>query len=189
MRVKRKAIVRRKTLEVDVTVTVDLDDSFEDIDTGIPFFDHMLKTFARYARMGLRVMARGDLDVDEHHTIEDVAIAIGEAIKRALGDKSGINRFGDAIVPMDDALAMCAIDISGRGYFVFEGSIGNSGIRFENFVHFFDTLCRRGGMNVHISVRGSNSHHMMEACFKAFGLAFGKAKSFGGVESIKGVMD
>ena len=189
MIVKRKAIVRRKTLEVDVTVVVDLDDSFERVDTGIPFFDHMLKTFARYAKIGLEVIARGDLDVDEHHTIEDVAIAIGEAIKRALGDKSRINRFGDAIVPMDDALAVCAIDISGRGYFVFEGNLGDSGIKFENFVHFFDTLCRRGGMNVHISVKGSNSHHMMEACFKAFGLAFGKAKSFGGVESIKGVID
>jgi len=184
VRVKRKAIVRRKTLEVDITVTLDLDDRFESVDTGIPFFDHMLKTFARYARLGLEVRARGD---DEHHTIEDVAIALGRAICRALGDRRGIARFGDAIVPMDDALALCAIDAGGRGYFHIEGKIGDSGIKFEDFVHFFDTLCRNGGINVHLSVKGFNSHHMMEACFKAFGIAFGKAKEFGGVESLKGV--
>ncbi len=191
MRVKRKAIVRRKTDEVDVTVMVDLDGGRVDIRTGIPFFDHMLNSFAKYSEIGVEIEAKGDLDVEEHHTIEDVAIGLGLAIRRALGDKVGIARFGDAIVPMDDALAICAVDVSGRGYFNFEGEIGNSGIRFENFVHFFDTLCKNAGLNVYLSVKGFNSHHMMEASFKAFGLAFGRAVRVTGrsLRSTKGVLD
>ncbi len=188
MKVRRKAIVRRKTGEVDITVVVDLDGGSCDVNTGIPFFDHMLKTFANYSSVGMKVHARGD---DVHHTIEDTAIAMGEAIRRALGDKRGIARFGDAIVPMDDALAVCAVDVSGRGYFEFEGKVEDSGIKFEDFVHFFDTLCRNAGLNVHVSVKGFNSHHMMEACFKSFGLAFGKAIKIVGksVRSLKGQLD
>ncbi len=191
MRVKRKAIVRRKTREVDVTVTIDLDESYAKINTGISFFDHMLNSFAKYSEIGLEIEAKGDLDVEEHHTIEDVAIALGLAIKKALGDKKGIARFGDAIVPMDDAIAICAVDISGRGYYNFEGKIENSGIKFENFVHFFDTLCKNAGLNVYLSVKGFNAHHMMEASFKAFGIAFGKAVRIVGkdVRSIKGMLD
>ena len=191
MIVKRKAIVRRKTKEVDVTVLIDLDESGAKISTGIPFFDHMLNSFAKYSDIKLEIEARGDLDIDEHHTIEDVAIAMGNAIRKALGDKVGIARFGDAIVPMDDALAICAVDISGRGYFNFDGKIGDSGIKFENFIHFFDTLCKNAGLNVYLSAKGFNAHHMMEACFKAFGIAFGKAVRLVGkdVRSIKGVLD
>ncbi len=191
MLVKRKAIVRRKTEEVDVTVLIDLDESGAKIGTGIPFFDHMLRSFAKYSDVRLEIEAKGDLDIDEHHTIEDVAIAMGIAVRRALGDKVGITRFGDEIVPMDDALAICAVDISGRGYFNFDGKIDDSGIKFENFVHFFDTLCKNAGMNVHLSVKGFNSHHMMEACFKAFGIAFGKAVRISGkgIRSVKGVLD
>lgn len=191
MIVKRKAIVRRKTREVDVTVLIDFDKSGEKINTGIPFFDHMLEGFARYSGIRLEIEAKGDLDVDEHHTIEDVAIAMGSAIKRALGDKRGISRFGDAMVPMDDAIAICAIDLSGRGYFNFEGKIENSGIKFENFVHFFDTLSKNAGMNIYLSVKGFNAHHMMEASFKALGIAFGKAVRLMDreVRSLKGVLD
>ena len=191
MIVKRKAIVRRKTKEVDVTVLIDLDETGMTINTGIPFFDHMLNSFANYSGIRLEIEAKGDLDVDEHHTIEDVAITMGLAIKRALGDKKGIARFGDAIVPMDDAIAICAVDVSGRGYFNFDGKIEDSGIKFENFIHFFDTLSKNAGINIYLSVKGFNAHHMMEASFKAFGIAFGKAIKLidEDVRSIKGVLD
>jgi len=191
MIVKRKAIVRRKTKEVDVTVLIDLDETGMTINTGIPFFDHMLNSFANYSGIRLEIEAKGDLDVDEHHTIEDVAITMGLAIKRALGDKKGVARFGDAIVPMDDAIAICAVDVSGRGYFNFDGKIEDSGIKFENFIHFFDTLSKNAGINIYLSVKGFNAHHMMEASFKAFGIAFGKAIKLidEDVRSIKGVLD
>ena len=166
MIVKRKAIVRRKTKEVDVTVLVDLDEKGYSIKTEIPFFNHMLETFAKHAGIKVNIEAKGDL---EHHIIEDVAIALGIAIKRALGDKIGIARFGDAIVPMDDAIAICGLDISGRGYLNFDGNMD------ENYIHFLDSLCRNAGINAYLSVKGLNNHHIIEASFKAFGVAFGKA--------------
>jgi len=166
MIIKRKAIVRRKTKEVDVTVLVDLDERGYSIKTDIPFFNHMLETFAKHADIKVNIEAEGDL---EHHIIEDVAIALGIAIRRALGDKKGIVRFGDAIVPMDDAIAICGLDISGRGYLNFDGNMD------ENYIHFLDSLCRNAGINAYLSVKGLNSHHIIEACFKAFGVAFGKA--------------
>ncbi len=182
MRVLRKGICRRKTKEVDVYVEVDLDNEGYKIETDLPFFKHMLETFARHSSVKLILRAYGD---DEHHTIEDTAIALGKAIKRALGYKRGIKRFGYAMIPMDDALAMCALDVSGRGYFVLDGNL------HENYTHFFDTLCRNSGMNVHIVVKGFNSHHTVEACFKAFAIAFKEAvKIVGGeVASTKGVLD
>ncbi len=187
MIVRRKAIVRRRTLEVDIVVEVDLDGGKVFVSTGIPFFDHMLVTLGRYASMELRVEARGDL---EHHTIEDVAIALGQAIKRALGDKRGIKRIGHSVVPMDDALAICAVDLSGRGVFVFEGNVGDCEMRTQDFLHFFDTLCRNSGANTHLIVRGTNGHHMIEASFKAFGIAFMDAKRLDeGTGSTKGVLD
>jgi len=182
MIVRRKAIVRRKTKEVDITVEVDLDGEGCEVDTGIVFFNHMLETFAKHSGIRLRVYARGD---DEHHLIEDVGIAMGEAIKRALGEKIGIERFGDAAVPMDDSIAFCAVDISGRGYLNFEGEID------ENYVHFFESLSRSCGMNIYMSVKGSNSHHRVESCFKAFAMAFSKAIRVGGwrIRSTKGQLD
>jgi imidazoleglycerol-phosphate dehydratase len=192
MILKRKAVVRRKTKEVDITVLVDLDERGYKIDTGIPFFDHMLESFARHSGVKLVIEAKGDIEVDEHHTVEDVAIALGSAIKKALGDKRGIARFGDAIVPMDDAVAVCGVDIGGRGFLNFEGEIGDvKGLKFENFVHFFDTLCRNSGINAYQSVKGFNAHHIMEASFKAFGIAFGKASRVIDKEfrSTKGVLD
>ncbi len=182
MRVLRKGVCRRKTKEVDIYVELDLDSNGYKVETDLPFFKHMLETFARHSKVKLYVRAFGD---DEHHTIEDTAIALGSAIKRALGDKRGIVRFGYAIVPMDDSLAICAIDVSGRGYFVIDGEVE------ENYVHFFDTLCRNSGLNVHLSVKGFNTHHKIESCFKAFAIAFKQAKEVEGKETLstKGLLD
>jgi imidazoleglycerol-phosphate dehydratase len=170
----RKGSSKRKTKEVDVRVELELDSSGSNVETGIPFFNHMLESFAKHSGVRLVVKARGDVEVDEHHTIEDSAIAIGEALSKALGDKKGIARFGDAIIPMDEAVAICAVDISGRGIFNFEGDLEGK-FNAENFIHFFDTLCRNAGINVYMSIKGKNLHHMMEVGFKSFGIAFGKA--------------
>ena len=189
----RKAVVERKTREVDVRVELNLDGGEYEVETPVPFFTHMLETFARHSGVGLKLKASGDLEVDEHHTIEDVAIALGKAIKDALGDKTGIARFGDAVVPMDESVAICGIDVSGRGYLnfdsVLDGDVG--GISAENFIHFFDTLCRNAGINAYVSVKGSNLHHMVEVCFKAFAIAMKKAIAVEGegVRSTKGVLD
>jgi len=182
MKVLRKAIFRRKTMEVDIYVEIDLDSQGYNIETEDRFFKHMLETFAKHSGINLRLRAFGD---DIHHVIEDTAIALGMAILRALGDKRGLRRFGYAIVPMDDSLAVCGLDLSGRGYFVIDGDID------ENYVHFFDTLCRNSRMNVHMNVRGFNSHHKVEACFKSLALAFKQAKEITGedVVSVKGVLD
>jgi imidazoleglycerol-phosphate dehydratase len=182
MRVLRKAVVRRKTKEVDIYVEIDLDSKGYSIETDIPFFKHMLETFAKHSGVDLKLRAYGD---DEHHTIEDTAIALGKAIAKALSDKRGVRRFGHAIVPMDDALAVCGLDLSGRGYFVIEGEID------ENYIHFFDTLCRNSGMNAHLIVKGVNTHHKIESCFKAFALAFKSAIEVvdSDIVSTKGVLD
>jgi len=187
----RKAKAERKTKEVEISISINLDGGDYEIDTGIPFFNHMLESFAKHAGIGLKLRAKGDIEVDEHHTIEDVAITMGEAIKKALGDKKGIVRFGDAIVPMDDAVAICGVDVSGRGYFNFEGSIKDvKGMNAENFIHFFDTLCRNAWINVYLQLRGKNAHHMMESAFKAFAVAFSEAIRVTGedVRSTKGVL-
>lgn len=182
MIVLRKAIVRRRTEEVDITVEVDLDSEGYEIEVA-GFFKHMLETFARHSRIMLRVRARGDF---EHHVIEDTAISLGLAIRRALGDKKGIARFGYAIVPMDDAVSICSLDLSGRGYLNFEGEI------YDDYVHFFDTLCKNAGINAYISVKGRNMHHKIESCFKSFAIAFNKASSViykRDVPSTKGLLD
>ncbi len=189
----RCAEFSRKTRETEVSVSLDLDESGDiSVDTGIPFLDHMLESFAKHSRLSLRVRARGDLEVDEHHTVEDVAITLGKALAAALGDRRGIRRFGSAVVPMDDAVAICGVDLSGRGYFNFEGKTGDvKGVRGENFEHFFDTLCRNSGINVYLNVRGKNSHHIMESAFKAFALAFREARMVESdeVPSTKGSLD
>jgi len=190
----RTAKFSRKTRETEVSVYVCLDSEevSAEVDTGIPFLDHMLESFARHSGIALRVKAKGDLEVDEHHTIEDVAISLGKAIANALGEKRGIRRFGDAVVPMDDAVAICGIDISGRGYFNFSGDTGDvKGMKGENFEHFFDSLCRNSGINVYLEVKGKNSHHKMEAAFKAFAISFREAVEVAGKEvpSTKGKLD
>ncbi|RLI79214.1 imidazoleglycerol-phosphate dehydratase HisB [Archaeoglobales archaeon] len=187
-----RAVVERRTKEVEVKVKIDFEDKEYSVDTGIPFFDHMLESFAKHAGIGLIIKAKGDLDVDEHHTIEDVAIAMGNAIRKALGNKKGIRRFGDAIVPMDDSVTMCGVDVSGRGFFNFDGGVKDAkNLSAENFIHFFDTLCRNAGINVYMSIKGKNAHHMMESAFKAFALAFKEATEIvdGEVKSTKGTLD
>ncbi|MCS7121520.1 MAG: imidazoleglycerol-phosphate dehydratase [Archaeoglobaceae archaeon] len=175
--------MRRKTRETDVTVVIGGEKV--EIDTGVKFLDHMLETFAKFSGMNLVVKASGDL---EHHLMEDVAICLGEEISKI--EKRGIRRFGDAIVPMDDAVAICGLDFSGRGYLVVEGELGDGEVKECNFIHFFDTLCRKGGINIYVQVKGKNPHHKMEAMVKAISLAFRKALEKVGEDyfSLKGIL-
>ncbi|MGI5932106.1 MAG: imidazoleglycerol-phosphate dehydratase HisB [Eubacterium sp.] len=169
---QRTATVSRKTGETDITITINLDGSGKtDIHTGIGFFDHMLNSFARHGFFDLQVTARGDLEVDCHHTIEDTAIVLGEAIRQAAGTKEGICRFGSMILPMDEALVLSAVDLSGRAFLVFDydfrvPSVG--GFDTEMVHEFFYALSSHVGMNLHIKVlEGKNAHHIIEAIFKA----------------------
>ncbi|HUF72399.1 MAG TPA: imidazoleglycerol-phosphate dehydratase HisB [Gammaproteobacteria bacterium] len=176
----RRASVERKTRETDIRVSVDLDRAEDPrISTGIGFFDHMLEQLGKHGGFELEVDCAGDLEVDEHHTIEDVALALGQALKAALGDKRGIARYG-FLLPMDEAEAQIAIDLSGRPYAVFEGefpreSVG--GLPTELVRHFFRSLAESLGAAVHVSVRGENAHHMVEACFKGVARALRQAFS------------
>jgi|Deesub1362A_J573_1020465.scaffolds.fasta_scaffold00195_54 imidazoleglycerol-phosphate dehydratase len=181
----------RKTKETEVSVELDLDSECEyEIKTPIPFFTHMLETFARHSEISLKVHSEGDVDVDEHHTVEDTAIALGRALKEAIGDKTGIERFGDAILPMDESIAICGVDVSGRGVFRFDGTIRGEvkGFKAENFLHFFETIARESGINTYLSIKGENLHHMMEAGFKAFAVSLRKALRISGkgLRSTKG---
>lgn len=191
----RTATVSRKTGETDITVTINLDGSGRaQVNTGIGFFDHMLNSFARHGLFDLTVRADGDLEVDCHHTIEDTGIVLGEAIKEALGDKAGIRRFGYFLLPMDEALVLCAVDLSGRPYLVMDAQF--AGERVGGFdtqmVHeFFYAVSYSCGMNLHLrELSGSNDHHVIEAMFKAFAKSLDQAVSYderiNGVFSTKG---
>lgn len=194
---KRTAKKERKTRETDICLSLDLDGTGNaDIHTGIGFFDHMLEGLARHGFFDLQCSVQGDLNVDGHHTVEDVGIVLGGAIQEALGDKAGIKRYGHVILPMDDALVLCAIDLSGRPYFSFDCSfqterIGNldTGLVRE----FFYALSCSAGMNLHLKLlSGHNDHHMAEAIFKAFAKALDAAAAreerVEGVLSTKGVL-
>jgi len=189
----RAATVIRKTKETDIAVTVDLDASDPiEIDTGIGFFDHMLDQIARHGGFSLLLRCKGDLEVDEHHTVEDVALALGEALKTALGDKRGIGRFG-FLLPMDETQAQVALDIGGRPYAVFEGDFGRSevgGLPTEMVPHFFRSLGETLGASIQIKVAGENTHHMVEACFKGTGRALRSALERKGTDlpSTKGTL-
>lgn len=179
----RTADCVRKTKETDISLKLDLDGSGRsDIQTGIGFFDHMLEGFARHGFFDLDVCARGDLEVDTHHTIEDTGIVLGTAIKEAVGDKQGIRRYGSCILPMDETLVLCAVDLSGRPYLAFDGvftadKVGN--MDTEMVREFFYAISYTAGMNLHIKVlSGGNNHHMIEAMFKAFARALDEATSF-----------
>ena len=171
----RTATVTRKTGETDILITLDLDGSGScDIDTGVGFFDHMLNALGRHSLLDLTVHCKGDTWVDDHHTVEDVGIALGQALREALGDKAGIRRFGDVCVPLDEALVLAAIDISGRH-------------------EFFAGLARDAGMTVHLrELCGENAHHILEATFKAFARALRAAVESDprveGIPSTKGVL-
>jgi imidazoleglycerol-phosphate dehydratase/histidinol-phosphatase len=172
LRPARTATVERRTRETDIVVTVNLDQEGPTaIHTGIGFFDHMLEQIARHAGIAIDLQCRGDLHVDEHHTVEDSALALGEALRRALGDKRGIGRYG-FLLAMDEAQAQVAIDLSGRPYSVFEGHFSRDsvgGLPTELVPHFFRSLADGLGCALQISVRGDNTHHMIESCFKGVG--------------------
>ena len=165
----RRASIERKTRETDICVDVDLDRSAEPtVSTGIGFFNHMLEQLGKHGGFELRITCKGDLDVDEHHTVEDVALALGQALNEALGDKRGIGRYG-FLLPMDEAEATVAIDLSGRANAVFEGDFPRDavgGLATELVPHFFRSLGDTLGAAIHIAVKGEDTHHMVEACFK-----------------------
>lgn len=172
----RNATISRTTGETDIQVTLDLDGSgMVESRTGVPFFDHMISAFGRHGLFDLSVVATGDVDVDAHHTVEDVGIVLGQAFREALGDKSGITRFSDVVVPMDEALVMAAVDVSGRGELFFDVPIGPMKVGdfdCELGHEFFAGLARDAGVTLHVrEITGTNAHHILEACFKAAGRA------------------
>lgn len=179
---QRIAEVNRKTKETDISVTLNLDGSGRsEISTGIGFFDHMLEGFSKHGFFDLTCKADGDLQVDGHHTVEDTGIVLGEAIRQAIGDKKGMNRYGFFILPMDDALALCAIDLCGRPYLNFDCAFSTPSVGSldtELIKEFFYAVAYSAGMNLHIRLlSGSNNHHMIEAIFKAFAKALDQAVS------------
>jgi imidazoleglycerol-phosphate dehydratase len=176
----RTASVVRNTKETKVKLELNLDGTgLNELETKIGFFDHMLTQIARHGLVDIQLTAVGDLEVDSHHTVEDVGIVFGQALKKALGDKIGINRYGDATIPMDEALAMVALDLSGRPYLKFKADLGKSKLGdfdVELVEEFFQALAVHSGMNIHIHLLdGNNLHHSVEAIFKAFGRALATA--------------
>ena len=194
---KRIATINRKTSETEIAITVDIDgDGESEIITGVGFFDHMLTQIARHGLLHLSIQATGDLYIDDHHTVEDVGIALGSAIKTAIGDKKGIARYGHAFVPMDEALVLCALDFSGRGLFTPDLTFSNDKIgSFDTalVVEFFQAVAANAEITLHIrQITGSNSHHVAEAAFKAFGRALAQAAAIDlrvkGIPSSKGAL-
>jgi imidazoleglycerol-phosphate dehydratase len=193
----RKAEVRRKTKETSIVLRLNLDGSGKhSIKTGIPFFDHMLSLLAYHSRMDLSLMAKGDIGVDAHHTVEDVGICLGDGIRKALGEAKGIQRYGAATIPMDETLVSVAVDLSMRPYLVFQMKLRRSKIGTfdpELVEEFFKALCNHAKITLHINLLyGRNSHHMVEAVFKGFGRALREAVSFderaSEIPSTKGIL-
>ena len=197
----RTARVQRETSESRIDLSIDLDGTGRsDIETTVPFYDHLLTAFAKHSLTDLTVRAKGDIEIDVHHTVEDVAIVLGTAIRQALGDKRGISRYGDALVPLDEALAQAVVDISGRPYLVHTGE--PAGYEFHliggHFTgsmvrHVFEAITFNAGLTVHVTVLGGRDpHHIAEAEFKAFARAFRQAKSHdplvSGIPSTKGAL-
>ena len=180
MKNERKADFVRKTKETDIALSLCLDGTGKSsVSTGIGFFDHMLEGFARHGLFDLKVSVEGDLAVDCHHTIEDTGIVLGNAIKKAVGDKCGIKRYGSCILPMDEVLVLCAIDLSGRPYLAFDVEFTTDRVGYfdtEMVKEFFYAISYTAGMNLHIKVlSGGNNHHVIEAMFKAFAKALDEA--------------
>ena len=192
----RTAHIDRRTGETDVSVALDLDGGPVEVSTGVGFFDHMLTLLGRHGRLGLRVSAHGDLETGAHHTVEDVGVTIGRAIDEALGDRAGIRRYGYIAVPMDEALGMCAIDVSGRPLCVFGADLpatSIAGFDAELTEEFFRAVAANARLTLHLGTRyGSNAHHLIEACFKAFARALRDAVAIDpdedGVPSTKGTL-
>lgn len=188
---ERTSKITRKTNETDISLEIAVDGAGNaQIDTGIGFFDHMLNSFARHGLFDLDLIAKGDLFVDSHHTVEDVGIVLGQAIKEALGDKKGIKRYGYFILPMDEALVLCSLDLSGRPYLVYDVTLTSEKVGYmdtELVKEFFYAVSYAAGMNLHIKMlAGSNNHHIIEAVFKAFAKALDEATQLD--ERIKGVL-
>lgn len=193
----RAASLTRKTAETAIELSLNLDvQEPVVIDTGVGFFDHMLTLFACHSRMSLEVKVDGDLDVDSHHTVEDVGIVIGQCLKEALGDKAGINRYGTSFVPMDETLGMASLDLSGRAFLVFDAAFDNpklGAFDTELTEEFFQALAFNTQMNLHLKIlHGKNTHHKIESLFKATGRALREAVTFNpdihGVNSTKGTL-
>lgn len=194
----RRGEVKRETRETQIDLALELDGSGRyEVSTGIGMFDHMLEALAKHARFDLRLKATGDIDRDPHHLVEDVGICLGQALDQALGDRAGITRFGDALVPMDEALVLAVVDLSGRGYartaLAFEGErIGE--LPADNVPHFFEAFALQGRLNLHVrQLSGENDHHRIEAAFKAVARALSQAVSIddrlaGQVPSTKDVL-
>jgi imidazoleglycerol-phosphate dehydratase len=198
MAAPRTATVARQTGETDITITLTIDGAGQaDINTGVGFLDHMLHALARHARFDLSARAKGDLHIDEHHTVEDVGLVLGRALAEALGDRQGITRMGHAIVPMDEALALVAVDLGGRGYFVFDGHFDTARVgqmATSLIPHFLESLAHAGRLNLHVRLlSGSDDHHRAEAIFKALARALDMAVSrddrlTGKIPSTKGTL-
>jgi len=201
MTIERTAHIQRETSESSIDLSINLDGTGQSsISTTVPFFDHMLTAFAKHSLIDLTVNASGDTHIDVHHTVEDTGIALGKAIAQALGDKAGISRFGDALVPLDEALAQAVVDISGRPYLVHSGE--PAGFEFHliggHFTgsmvrHFFEAITFQAGLTVHVTLlAGRDPHHIAEAQFKAFARAFRKAVAYddrvSGIPSTKGAL-
>jgi imidazoleglycerol-phosphate dehydratase len=187
----RTGTVERKTKETEIMASVDIEGSGKaEIETGMPFFNHMLDSFSRHGLFDIKLRAKGDLEVDYHHTVEDVGLVLGEAFKKALGDKQGIRRFGEASCPLDETLAKVVIDLSGRPYLSYNVKIrpGRVGSFDTDLPHeFYAAFTNQLGMNLHIDlIRGENPHHIIEACFKAFARAMDAATSLD--ERVTGVL-
>lgn len=193
----RTATVTRTTTETNITVTVDLDGTgSSDVSTGVPSFDHLLESLSKHSLIDLTVAAVGDLHIDDHHTVEDVALALGTAVADAIGDGTGIVRFGDARVPMDEAIASCALDVSGRPYSVLDirlttERIGTLGT--QNIPHALESFARTAGLTLHLEATGRNDHHVAEAAFKALARSLRAALSIdprraGEIPSTKGTL-
>ena len=193
----RKADLHRQTTETDIHLSIQIEGEGQyEVSTGVPFLDHMLELFARHGFFNLRVQASGDVAVDDHHTVEDVGLALGQALREALGDKHGIRRFGAASVPLDEALVECVVDLSGRPFLAYNLDIRQE--RVGNFstelIHdFFLALTNQVGMNLHLNMtQGRNPHHIIEAGFKAFARALSSAVEYDprvqGVLSTKGTL-
>jgi imidazoleglycerol-phosphate dehydratase len=187
----RKATIQRKTTETEVVASIDLDGEGEArIDTSVPFLDHMLNLFARHGLLGLTIQSRGDTVIDDHHLVEDVGICLGQAVRKALGERKGIARYGSAAVPMDESLCSVVMDLSGRPYLIWRAELGAQRIgEFDPGLlrEFFKSFSDHSGITLHINlIYGTNGHHMAEAIFKAFARAFREAVAMDG--RIEGVL-